>query len=52
MKNIKLKVINPLENLNSVKELLLQLDPEKGEKYIQKTLEQMQDSSGCRRRPC
>lgn len=43
MKNIKLKVINPLENLNSVKELLLQLDPEKGEKYIQKTLEQMQE---------
>jgi GNAT superfamily N-acetyltransferase len=43
MNNLILKVINPLENLNRVKELLLQLDPEKGEKYIQKTLEQMQE---------
>lgn len=43
MKNITLKIINPLENLIRVKELLLQLDPKKGEIYIQKTLEQMQE---------
>lgn len=43
MKNVILRVINPIENLNSVKELLLQLDIEKGEKYIQQTLEQMQE---------
>ena len=39
MKNVTLKLINPLENLIRVKELLLQLDPEKGEIYIQGSVE-------------
>ena len=43
MKNITLKIINPLENLNRVKELLLQLDPNKEDKYIQQIVEQMQE---------
>lgn len=41
MNNLMVRTINPLKNLSAVKELLLQLNPEKGEKYIGHMLEQM-----------
>ena len=41
MINVKLKTINPLKNLVRIKELLLQLNPDKEEKQIQQMLEQM-----------
>ena len=42
MNNLKVETINPHKNLNRVKELLTQLNPEKCEKYIGLILEQMQ----------
>jgi len=39
--DLKIKTINPLNNLAKVKKLLLQLNPGKEEKYIEQTLKQM-----------
>ena len=41
MKKRSIKIINPLKNLGKVKELLLQLNPNKAEKHIEHLLEQM-----------
>jgi len=41
MNNFVVKTINPNKNLVKVKELLLQLNPDLGEKYIEQILEQM-----------
>jgi len=41
MEKLILKTINPLKNLIRVKELLLQLNSDKGEKYIEQILDQM-----------
>jgi len=41
MKNITIKTINPLKNIGKVKELLLQLNPNKGETHIEQLLKQM-----------
>lgn len=41
MNDVTLKIINPIKNLNRVKEILLQINPDKGEKYIEQMLIQM-----------
>lgn len=41
MNKVALKIINPIKNLIRVKELLLQLNPDKEEAYIEQTLIQM-----------
>ena len=41
MNNLELQLIDPLQNLIRVKELLLQLNPDKEEKYLEHTLEEM-----------
>jgi len=41
MNNLIIKTINPLKNLSTVKELLLQLNPNKGEKDIELMIRQM-----------
>ncbi len=41
MNDLQVRTINPLKNLRGVKELLLQLNPEKDDKYIGLMLEQM-----------
>jgi GNAT superfamily N-acetyltransferase len=41
MNNLIVKTINPNKNLIQVEELLIQLNPDKEEKYIQQIIEQM-----------
>jgi len=41
MNNLIVKTINPYKNLIKVEELLIQLNPDKEEKYIQQIIEQM-----------
>jgi GNAT superfamily N-acetyltransferase len=43
MKKLQIRIINPLKNLDKVKELLLQLNPDKEEKLIKILLEQMNE---------
>lgn len=40
-KNITIKIINPLQHLPKVKDLLLQLNPNQEETYLEQTLEKM-----------